>query len=110
MLVIDKLSIVDRNLDFDRTDGTGYTFTVIATDHGNPPKSSSAYVRVQVQNTNDEAPRFESSRLERIEATKSVNSVVTTVFASDPDGDRVTYAIVSSEYMSCLKEVCSVYQ
>lgn len=90
----------NRKLDFDTTGGTGYTFKVVATDNGRPGRSSSANVRVQVQNTNDEAPGFESTRLERIEATKSVNSVVTTVLASDPDGDKVTYAIVSSEYLS----------
>ena len=75
---------------------------MIATDAGQPPRSSSAYVRVNVENTNDEAPRFQSTRIERIEATKAVDSVVTTVLASDPDGDRVTYQIVSSE--------CSIMQ
>lgn len=92
---------VERNLDYEAIESTGYRFKVIATDHGEPAKSSTAYVRVQVKNTNDEAPQFESSRLERIEATKSVNSVVTTMLASDPDGDRVQYAIASSEFTNC---------
>lgn len=97
-------------LDYETIDSIGYRFKVIATDQGQPPRSSTAYVRVSVQNTNDEAPRFESTRLERIEATKTVNSVVTTVLASDPDGDKVSYQIVSSKFTHkyCLKDIYSV--
>ena len=91
----------DSKLDYESIDSIGYRFKVIATDAGQPPRSSSAYVRVNVENTNDEAPRFQSTRIERIEATKAVDSVVTTVLASDPDGDRVTYQIVSSECFIC---------
>lgn len=92
-----SILFIYSKLDYESIDSIGYRFKVIATDAGQPPKSSSAYVRVNVQNTNDEAPRFESTRLERIEATKAVDSVVTTVLASDPDGDKVSYQIVSSE-------------
>lgn len=94
-----------RNLDYETIDGTGYRFKVIATDQGVPAKASSAYVRVQVENTNDERPQFNSISIEKIEATKTVNSVVATVLALDPDGDKVTYGIVGSKLSSVIKYI-----
>ncbi|XP_067928117.1 neural-cadherin-like [Watersipora subatra] len=93
----DGIIKVSGKLDYDRTDPTGYIFRVVASDGGVPPKSGSAYVRVQVQNTNDERPQFAAPGFLRIESTKPVDSVVTTVFASDPDGDKVAYALIKSE-------------
>lgn len=80
-------------MDYEAIESTGYRFKVIAADAGIPQRSSSAYVRVRVENTNDEAPVFQNIFIERIEPTKAVNSVVTTVLAVDPDGDDITYSI-----------------
>lgn len=60
-------------------------------------------MRVRIENTNDEAPVFSAAFIERIESTKNVNFIVTTVLASDPDGDGVTYAIESSKFSVELK-------
>lgn len=37
---------------------SGYTLTVLASDNGSPPKSSSATVNIDVSDVNDNAPVF----------------------------------------------------
>ncbi|KAG9346996.1 hypothetical protein JZ751_005923, partial [Albula glossodonta] len=47
---------VARQLDREKI--SGYTLTVLASDNGNPPKSSSATINIDVSDVNDNPPVF----------------------------------------------------
>lgn len=82
---------VCRKLDYESIPSTGYRLRVVATDHGATPRFGKVWVRIRVTNTNDEKPQFQPMPPERVTPSKTVDSVITTVIASDPDGDGVTY-------------------
>lgn len=63
-----------------------YTFTVIATDQGNPALSSSAAVTVSVTDVNDNPPIFSEERLmANLTEDHPIGSVIATFQASDND-------------------------
>ncbi|XP_062598426.1 protein dachsous-like [Saccostrea cucullata] len=60
--------------------------TVIATDHGSPPQSSTATVSIAIDDVNDLEPVFERSYYEgRVAENVAVGSCILTVSANDPD-------------------------
>lgn len=69
-----------------------YVLTVTATDKGNPPLSGTAVVRVYTENTNDEAPKFSQEvYTPNVDENAGPKTLVTTVVASDKDGDNVIF-------------------
>ncbi|KAL8590527.1 hypothetical protein ACOMHN_010963 [Nucella lapillus] len=83
---------VKKKLDFDRNPGHLYELIVYATDKGTPPKSSFINVRVKVTNVNDEAPEFQSKKIEiDVDENAAIGTVIAIIQAVDKDGDAVTY-------------------
>ncbi|NWH79854.1 CADN protein, partial [Piaya cayana] len=82
-------------LDYERPDHL-HEFIVMAVDKGEEPKTGTATVRIHTSNVNDEAPEF-SQKIYRsfVSEDAGPNTLIATVNAVDPDGDGVTYDIVS---------------
>ncbi|XP_040185436.1 neural-cadherin-like [Rana temporaria] len=82
-----------RGLDYERP-GHLYEFVILAVDRGEPPNTGTATVRIRVSNVNDEAPEFSQAVYRTfVSEDAAPNTLVATVQAFDPDGDRVTYEI-----------------
>ncbi|NXY46161.1 CADN protein, partial [Ceuthmochares aereus] len=82
-------------LDYERPDHL-HEFIVMAVDKGEEPKTGTATVRIHTSNVNDEAPEF-SQKIYRsfVSEDAGPNTLIATVNAIDPDGDSVTYDILS---------------
>ncbi|XP_014797646.1 PREDICTED: neural-cadherin-like [Calidris pugnax] len=82
-------------LDYERPNHL-YEFIIMAVDKGEEPKTGTATVRIHVSNVNDEAPEF-SQKIYRsfVSEDAGPNTLIATVNAVDPDGDGVTYDILS---------------
>lgn len=84
-----------RRLDADRV--KQYELIVTATDRGSPARSSTGTVRIFTFNTNDEVPTFSQMvYTASLEENAQPNAVVATVYATDIDGDKVSYGFVGS--------------
>ncbi|XP_040264889.1 neural-cadherin-like [Bufo bufo] len=82
-----------RRLDYERPSHL-YEFVILAIDHGESPNTATATVRIRVTNVNDEAPEFSQTIYRTfVSEDAAPNTLVATVQAFDPDGDRVTYEI-----------------
>ncbi|XP_009069496.1 PREDICTED: neural-cadherin-like, partial [Acanthisitta chloris] len=82
-------------LDYERPNHL-YEFIVMAVDQGEEPKTGTATVRIHVSNVNDEAPEFSQTIYRSFVAEDAgPNTLIATVNAVDPDGDGVTYDILS---------------
>ncbi|KAM9301979.1 neural-cadherin-like [Gastrophryne carolinensis] len=80
-------------LDYERS-GHMYEFVILAIDRGEVPNTGTATVRIRVSNVNDEAPEFSQTIYRTfVSEDAAPNTLVATVQAFDPDGDRVTYTI-----------------
>uniref|UniRef100_A0A336MVD4 CSON001872 protein n=1 Tax=Culicoides sonorensis TaxID=179676 RepID=A0A336MVD4_CULSO len=81
----------------DREEQSRFSFQVVATDGGVPPKSSSTSVVVTVQDVNDNDPIFSPKYYEAILAEdQAPGTPVTSVTATDSDEDaRLHYEITS---------------
>uniref|UniRef100_A0A915E5X9 Cadherin domain-containing protein n=1 Tax=Ditylenchus dipsaci TaxID=166011 RepID=A0A915E5X9_9BILA len=68
--------------------GTVYRIEVDATDHGQPPMSSSTSVKITTADINPSSPEFDKFRYEVVFNTSVIpqNTLVTQVHATDPDG------------------------
>uniref|UniRef100_A0A3B1ICD8 Si:dkeyp-115d7.2 n=1 Tax=Astyanax mexicanus TaxID=7994 RepID=A0A3B1ICD8_ASTMX len=88
--------VVDAPLD--REIARQYNITIIATDEGNPPLSSSTVITVDVSDVNDNAPRFPEPVIYfYVKENSQIGAVIHTLSAFDPDvGDnaRITYSLV----------------
>ncbi|GAB6020542.1 hypothetical protein CHUAL_003225 [Chamberlinius hualienensis] len=90
----------NRRLDAD-DNGAFYMFTVTAKDKGEPPKTGSATVRVYTKNKNDEAPKFSQDvYTPNVDENAGPNTLVTTVVASDKDGDNVKFGFAGGSNVS----------
>lgn len=87
--------VTQKNLD--REENHHYTFTVIAADQGDPPRSATATVVLQIQDQNDNDPLFNPKNYEvALSETEQPGTPVVTITASDKDEDpRLHYAITS---------------
>ena len=87
--------------DLDREDTESYIFTVIALDHGTPPRTAAVSVTVTVTDIDDNAPVFtESIYVAVLNGTAMAGSQVVTVECTDADegtNSVVTYSLVSSD-------------
>nr|XP_004655875.1 protocadherin-18 isoform X1 [Jaculus jaculus] len=92
--------IILTNATLDREKRSEYSLTVIAEDRGTPSLSSVKHFTVQINDINDNPPRFQRSRYEFvISENNSPGAYITTVTATDPDLDengQVTYTILES--------------
>ena len=73
-----------------------YVFTVIATDTGRPQMSSSAHVRVEVINVNDNPPVFDRDSSYVVEVCEGapIGYVFLELLVEDIDGDVLSYDLI----------------
>ncbi|ELU08937.1 hypothetical protein CAPTEDRAFT_225721 [Capitella teleta] len=85
------LKIVVQPLD--REEFNFYQFTVVAYDGGDPPKSASMLVDIEVLDSNDNEPKFDNATFEIfVLESLAANTTIGRVSAVDKDaGDRITY-------------------
>ncbi|NXU48143.1 CADN protein, partial [Turnix velox] len=82
-------------LDYERPNHL-YEFIIMAVDKGEDPKTGTATVRIHISNVNDEAPAFSQTIYRSfVSEDAGPNTLIVTVNAVDPDGDGVTYDILS---------------
>ncbi|EDV90834.1 GH25256 [Drosophila grimshawi] len=93
---VDSNGIIVNNKQLDADNNNAYyEFIVTAKDKGEPPKSGTATVRVYTKNKNDEEPKFSQQvYTPNVDENAGPNTLVTTVVASDKDGDNVRFGFV----------------
>uniref|UniRef100_A0A8C2GF19 Protocadherin 18a n=1 Tax=Cyprinus carpio TaxID=7962 RepID=A0A8C2GF19_CYPCA len=96
----EKNYMILTNVTLDREKRSEYSLTVIAEDKGSPSLSTIKHFTVQVQDENDNVPKFEKSRYEisKVE-NNSPGAYLSSVRASDPDlgpNGQVSYSILES--------------
>ena len=95
----------NRRLDAD-SNNAYYEFQVTAKDKGEPARTGTATVRVYTENKNDEEPRFSQQvYTPNVDENAGPNTLVTTVVASDKDGDGVTFGFVGGSQTSGLFKI-----
>ncbi|XP_012583229.1 PREDICTED: protocadherin gamma-B5-like [Condylura cristata] len=91
--------VVDGTLDREQT--PEYNVTIIATDRGKPPLSSSKSVTLHISDVNDNSPVFHQAfYLVHVMENNSPGTSIAQVSASDPDlgpNGHVSYSIVGSD-------------
>ena len=95
---IESSGIIRAKTAIDREEMEEVRFYVTATDHGNPPLSSSALVIVEIQDVNDQAPIFPKSEYTfAVFENEPEGTAVGQVIADDADGilyNTVTYTFL----------------
>ncbi|XP_025754793.1 protocadherin alpha-3 [Oreochromis niloticus] len=90
--------VVNGPLDRETTDE--YNVTIIATDEGAPPLSSTSIISVHVSDVNDNSPRFSDPILNiYVKENSPVGAVIKTLTATDADVDKngqVSYSFLKS--------------
>lgn len=92
----------------DREEIPSYKLTVTANDNGTPPRTSTAFVYITVEDINDNAPRF--SHADRyvvfVREEQPVGGFVLKLVAQDPDsgpnGD-ISFSISKGRYQFCFE-------
>uniref|UniRef100_A0A2I3GB17 Protocadherin-16 n=1 Tax=Nomascus leucogenys TaxID=61853 RepID=A0A2I3GB17_NOMLE len=88
----------------DREQRAEHVLTVVASDHGSPPRSATQVLTVSVADVNDEAPTFQQQEYSVLLRENSPpGTSLLTLRATDPDvgaNGQVTYGGVSSESFS----------
>ncbi|KAL0204067.1 hypothetical protein M9458_002085, partial [Cirrhinus mrigala] len=96
----EKNYMILTNVTLDREKKSEYSLSVIAEDKGSPSLSTIKHFTVQVQDENDNAPKFEKSRYEISKAENNIPGVyLSSVRASDPDlgpNGQVSYSILET--------------
>ncbi|KAM7000074.1 protocadherin alpha-3-like isoform 8-T8 [Tautogolabrus adspersus] len=84
----------------DRETQTQYNISIVATDEGTPPLSSTNIVTVQVSDVNDNPPRFSEQLVNvYVRENSPVGAIITKVTAKDSDSDQngqVSYSFLQS--------------
>ncbi|XP_064079326.1 neural-cadherin-like isoform X1 [Macrobrachium nipponense] len=93
---VDNKGIIYNKKTLDADDNNAYyEFTVTATDKGEPSKEGTATIRIYTKNKNDEEPKFSQQvYTPNVDENAGPNTLVTTVVASDKDGDNVEFGFV----------------
>ncbi|KAL7286523.1 hypothetical protein TKK_0019259 [Trichogramma kaykai] len=93
---VDSNGIIVNNKQLDADNNNAYyEFIVTAKDKGEPSKSGTATVRIYTKNKNDEEPKFSQQvYTPNVDENAGPNTLVTTVVASDKDGDNVRFGFV----------------
>ncbi|KAE8746240.1 hypothetical protein FOCC_FOCC007112 [Frankliniella occidentalis] len=99
---IDAAGVVSNNKQLDADNNNAYyEFTVTAKDKGEPAKTGTATIRVYTKNKNDEEPKFSQQvYTPNVDENAGPNTLVTTVVASDKDGDNVRFGFVGGGTVS----------
>uniref|UniRef100_A0A8C5C1B8 Cadherin domain-containing protein n=1 Tax=Gadus morhua TaxID=8049 RepID=A0A8C5C1B8_GADMO len=88
--------IVDGPLD--RENASEYSVTIIASDEGSPPLSSTSVIAVHVSDVNDNAPRFPDPVISvYVKENSPAGATIYTISAVDPDTDdnaKVSYTLL----------------
>ena len=80
---------------FDFESMQSYSFTVVATDSGDPSLSSTATVNIAIVDENDVRPQFTRTLTSaQISELAALGSPVAQVMAIDPDTDNITYSLI----------------
>ncbi|XP_064636324.1 cadherin-related tumor suppressor-like [Lineus longissimus] len=95
------VKVAGRNLDREKINK--YNLTLVATDKGTPPRSSTAFLIVRVNDVNDHAPEFQKTSYHvELSELVQIGSFVVGITATDNDTDfneqcqcKLRYAIVS---------------
>ncbi|OWF37305.1 protocadherin-9-like [Mizuhopecten yessoensis] len=94
---IDDTGRIYSNIAFDRETTPLFKFQVIASDHGDPPMSSTATIELNISDENDNPPEFTDTDYTAIVLENMpIDTSVTQVYASDRDADSngyVTFAL-----------------
>lgn len=83
----------------------GFILTIIATDKGNPPLSSSVFLNINISDANDNTPVFSSFSYRGKVAENGVGLVVAVVNASDADSGlagEIQYSITGEEFCNSI--------
>ncbi|XP_041846857.1 protocadherin alpha-3-like [Melanotaenia boesemani] len=84
----------------DRETMAEYNITIIATDEGTPPLTSTSVVNIQLSDVNDNPPRFSEQEFNvYVKENSPVGAVIKTVSAVDADIDKngqVSYSFLKS--------------
>ncbi|KAF5306389.1 hypothetical protein FQA39_LY08898 [Lamprigera yunnana] len=93
---VDPSGIISNNKQLDADNNNAYyEFVVTAKDKGEPAKTGTATVRIYTKNKNDEEPKFSQQvYTPNVDENAGPNTLVTTVVASDKDGDNVRFGFV----------------
>ncbi|XP_046410179.1 neural-cadherin isoform X2 [Neodiprion virginianus] len=93
---VDSNGIIVNNKQLDADNNNAYyEFIVTAKDKGEPSKTGTATVRIYTKNKNDEEPKFSQQvYTPNVDENAGPNTLVTTVVASDKDGDTVRFGFV----------------
>lgn len=98
---IDSSGLILLQKTLDREEQGFYNLTVIASDQGQPPRSTALNLTIAVDDTNDNPPVFSSSRYEvKVPEDQELGSVLLTLSATDPDvgaNALVTYQITDQQ-------------
>lgn len=94
-------SLLKVNKQIDREENSMYNLTILAWDHGEPSRESSANIIIVVNDVNDHTPIFhESEYIAVLSESVPVGSFVASVSATDADtgiNAKLSYSIVSGD-------------
>lgn len=103
---IDSRGIIYSNKRLDADVLSTYELIVRAVDKGDPPLTGTATVRVYTENRNDEAPKFSQDvYTPSVDENAGPNTLVTTVVASDIDGDNVEFGFMGGTTIAGMFEI-----
>lgn len=103
---IDSRGVIFSNKRLDADIVNTYELAVRAVDKGEPPLTGTATVRVYTENRNDEAPKFSQDvYTPSVDENAGPNTLVTTVVASDIDGDNVIFGFSDGNTKSGMFEI-----
>lgn len=89
---IDEKGVIYSNGRLDADANNTYQMIVRATDRGDPPLTGTATVRIYTENKNDEPPKFSQEvYTPNVDENAGPLTLVTTVVASDKDGDNIFF-------------------
>uniref|UniRef100_A0A3B1ITY1 Cadherin domain-containing protein n=1 Tax=Astyanax mexicanus TaxID=7994 RepID=A0A3B1ITY1_ASTMX len=87
----------------DREDMPQYSVTILATDKGTPPLSSSIVLAVDIADVNDNAPRFSDIvTVFYVKENSPSGNIIATVTAQDPDVNenaQIVYSLINRKNM-----------
>nr|XP_042909299.1 neural-cadherin [Parasteatoda tepidariorum] len=103
---IDNKGVIYSNKRLDADINNTYVLTVRATDRGDPPLTGTATVRIYTENKNDEPPKFSQDvYTPNVDENAGPNTLVTTVVASDKDGDNIYFGFVGGGTVSGMFQI-----
>lgn len=103
---IDSRGFIYSNKRLDADVINTYELIVRAVDKGEPPLTGTATVRVYTENRNDEAPKFSQDvYTPSVDENAGPNTLVTTVVASDIDGDNVMFGFMGGGTIAGMFEI-----